>query len=687
MEKMEMDERILGGDEKLEIKKRIVESIFDAYISVFYIYVKENICLKLKDTAVEGLVLPEKGDFLEIANNYISHFVAEDYQEELTIFFNDYMNGKLANGNGNKAAMTFKATYRNWVRVIFVTLERDENGFPQRAVCAFEYPDQEVNDFVNRKEREKEQKEKNVMDVLNGLGIIFNGVHTVDISQNRYFPICDTKNGLAVMDNNRNYLKDMHIYCDYFLQEEFREEFRRLFCDIEKAQEYCRNKTKITYDAKRVKTELNGVVGTEGWIRSHFIPLDTGSEEELKAMVVFEDITQEKEKSRALSDALEAAKSASKSKSEFLSRMSHDIRTPLNGIVGLLKIIKDNMDDKDIVADGIDKIEMASKQLEFLINDVLDMSRLESGRVELRKDTFSLSALLNTLDVSLKAVARERGVELIYESMDYKHDYVIGSRTHLQRVLMNVASNAIKYNKEGGSVWCSVKELEWDSSKCWYTFTVRDNGIGMSKAFQEKMYEPFAREHAGAGTTYQGTGLGMSIIRELIMLQGGTISIQSEEALGTKVVVRIPLQVSNDEIEKENQREQDASTIKGATIIVAEDVELNMKIVCYILKKLGAEVIPVENGEEAVACFKNSIPNTVDAILMDVMMPVMNGLEAARTIRELDRIDAKTIPIIAATANAFDEDVRLCMEAGMTDHISKPIETGVLIQKLTKYLQ
>lgn len=391
---------------------------------------------------------------------------------------------------------------------------------------------------------------------------------------------------------------------------------------------------------------------------------------------------QEKEKAHQeeLLRAAKKAEAANVAKTEFLQRMSHDIRTPINGIIGMVEVGDHYSDDIEKQADCREKIRYASNTLLELVNEVLDMSKLESGEVVLEEVGFNIDQLSDETVVILEEVAKERNIQIIREGRSIAHPYLIGSPTHVKRVLMNVLSNAVKYNRDNGSIYISYKELE--SNKPGYSifeFTCRDTGIGMSKEFQERIFEPFAQEHMGSRSKYVGTGLGMPIAKSLVEKMGGTIEFTSQEGVGSQFVIRIPFKI-DEEHKTEAVKEATSASIEGLSVLLVEDNELNMEIAKFIIENEGANVTCATNGKEAVNIYKKS-PEFFDIILMDIMMPEMDGYEATKVIRSLD----SKIPIVAMTANAFTEDKIKAKKAGMNTHLSKPLDKDTLVQVVAKF--
>ena len=390
---------------------------------------------------------------------------------------------------------------------------------------------------------------------------------------------------------------------------------------------------------------------------------------------------QEREKAyqEELLRAAKKAEAANIAKTEFLQRMSHDIRTPINGIIGMVEVGDYYSKDIEKQADCREKIRYASNTLLELVNEVLDMSKLESGEVVLEEVGFNIDQLSDETVVILEEVAKERNIQIIKEGRSIAQPYLIGSPTHVKRVLMNVLSNAIKYNRDNGFIYISYKELE--SNQPGYSifeFSCRDTGIGMSKEFQERIFEPFAQEHIGSRSKYVGTGLGMPIAKSLVEKMGGTIEFTSQEGVGTQFVIRIPFKI-DEEHKTEAVKEATSASIEGLSVLLVEDNELNMEIAKFIIENEGANVTCATNGKEAVNIYKKS-PEFFDIILMDIMMPEMDGYEATKVIRSLD----SKIPIVAMTANAFTEDKIKAKKSGMNAHVAKPLDRDTLVQVVAK---
>jgi signal transduction histidine kinase/CheY-like chemotaxis protein len=379
--------------------------------------------------------------------------------------------------------------------------------------------------------------------------------------------------------------------------------------------------------------------------------------------------TKETEKSRR------QAERANQAKSEFLSHMSHDIRTPINGIIGMTNIAMRNEDNKEKVEDCIQKISEASGHLLMLVNDVLDMSRIESGKIVISNNPLDMHALIQSCVAIINGQIMSRQLEFECEFEDSPNNYLFGDELHLRQILINILGNAVKFTPDGGKIRFQVAEQEERDGKAVYLFEIEDNGIGMSEEFQEHIFEAFSQEDNGSRTHYAGTGLGMAITKQFVDLMGGNIRVESEVAKGSKFTVELAFDIDFEKkTETQVQEETENVNIAGMRILLVEDNELNMEIAQELLEAEGAKVSVSMNGQEALDKFLEMPAGSFDVILMDIMMPVMNGYDAARAIRASKHPDAATIPIIAMTANAYEEDVKAALNAGMNAHVAKPID-------------
>ena len=403
-----------------------------------------------------------------------------------------------------------------------------------------------------------------------------------------------------------------------------------------------------------------------------------------QAMKEMEESNKKLKKAKDIAtEALQTAENANKAKTDFLSNMSHDIRTPMNAIIGMTSLIRHDAGNKDKVIEYADKIDISSQHLLGIINDVLDMSKIEAGKTVFKYTDFSMPDLIEELNTIFQPQIAERNQTLMVIKENIRHEWVNGDQVHLMQIFSNLLSNAVKYTQEGGKIQFLVEECETKSSVyAKYRFLVSDNGMGMSADFKETIFDPFTRAEGSVTNKIQGTGLGMAITRNLVEAMGGTIDVESELGQGSCFEVLIDLRIAEDRsvssTVQEEKNEQNDNIFQGMRFLCAEDNELNAEILTELLKIEGAECTICENGEEILKTFEKSAPGDYDMILMDVQMPVMNGYEATKAIRRSSHELAKKIPIIAMTANAFSEDIQHSLAAGMNAHVSKPVEMRVL---------
>ena len=407
---------------------------------------------------------------------------------------------------------------------------------------------------------------------------------------------------------------------------------------------------------------------------------------ELQAMAIseMEEANKNLKKAKNIAiEALQTAENANKAKTDFLSNMSHDIRTPMNAIIGIISLIRHNAGDKEKVIEYADKIAISSQHLLGIINDVLDMSKIEAGKTVFKYSDFSILDSIEELNTIFHSQANEKNQSFIITKGNLKHEWVNGDKVHLMQIFSNLLSNAIKYTQEGGIIQFIAEESETNSSTYGkYHFIVSDNGMGMSADFKETIFDAFTRAESSVTNKIQGTGLGMAITKNLVESMGGTIEVESEPNRGSSFEVILNLKIVENRVvsstEQIEMHETDSDILDGMRILCAEDNELNAEILMELLKLEGAECTICENGKRILEAFEQSVPGEYDMILMDVQMPVMNGYEATEAIRRSSHEQAKTIPIIAMTANAFSEDMQHSLAAGMNAHISKPVDMKLL---------
>ena len=402
-----------------------------------------------------------------------------------------------------------------------------------------------------------------------------------------------------------------------------------------------------------------------------------------------QDITEimvtRKKQEQAIMELLEKVRWANSAKSEFLSHMSHDLRTPINGILGMLEIMEKIQDDPEQQKACRKKIRVSTQHLLSLVNDVLQVSKLETGRLVEVEEPFDIHEILEDCITIMSVQAQERGIRLELKESDLQHGRLIGNPLHLRQMLMNVIDNAIKYNRPHGSVFVQAKEIGCQNGTANFLFVIEDTGIGMGEEFRNHIFEPFTQEQQDARTHYNGVGLGMSIMKKLTDQMKGTVEIESQPGKGSVVRITLPIRVDGTWRAQPVDVERDLrSNIAGMRVLLVEDNEINCEIVEFMLKDAGAEVVTANDGKAAVDVFVQSALGTFDCVLMDLMMPVMSGYEATRVIRGLERSDAKSVPIIALSANAFEEDVTMARDAGMNEHLAKPVDMDRMFKVISR---
>ena len=511
---------------------------------------------------------------------------------------------------------------------------------------------------------------------------IYYAIYTIDLKQN-YMEQLSTANSLFPLSDDKGVASEkIGGICKKYIREDYQPKLKDFF-DLSTLQE------RLTHN-RFVSREYPGKDGL--WKRATFIvPEYEDGTDFSQILYVTQVIDEYKQKELAwqqeLIQAADEARRANAAKSDFLSRMSHDIRTPINGIMGLLDMEELNPDNPEKLHECHTRMRVCASHLLALINDVLDMNKLESGELILEQTPFDLRKLLKDCWMILEAQAAK--MKISFEPIaagSITKPYVIGSPLHVRQIFTNILSNSIKYNKPGGKISVSARLTASTEDSVSYEFVISDTGIGMASDYLEHIFEPFSQEQQGARTTYQGTGLGMSIVHRLVESMNGTIRVESEKNVGSRFIFTLPFQLdSSPKSLNPAENEQPTADISGMHVLIVEDNDLNREIAQYLLEDAGAAVTTVCNGLEAYEKFVSSPPETFDLILMDIMMPVMDGLEAAAKIRACDRPDALVIPIVAMSANAFSDDVLASKKAGMNEHLAKPLELHKLIQVLARF--
>ena len=563
----------------------------------------------------------------------------------------------------------------------------------------FQNKNENTSDEKTRLNRYYEQLKQSIVENENYAEALLqtaNAVYTVDLTNDKLENVYYHEAAFKV----ENDIQTPRSYSDYcnkrsrYVTEDTLENYRIVDSSFKLLKRFATG-------AKQVTVEYCETMGKENkpvWLQktvlmSRDMVYDANTDKEssvVHGIVLFKNTSdfhekEQQEKAR-LQMAYEEADSENRAKTEFMNRMSHDIRTPINGIMGMVDIIRKNRDDREKVDDSLDKIQLSTRHLLELVSDVLDMSKLEAGMFEIHEDVFDMNELMDEVAALVDAQLVESSITHCKHRSNIQHTALKGSSLQLRRIMVNLLSNAIKYNKPNGTIDTYAEELSCDGTTVWYEFKIVDTGIGMSEEFiKEQLFKPFTQEKNDARTLYRGTGLGMSIVKALLDKMGGSIEVESQLGEGSTFTFRLPFKVDENAIEtKKEEQSSGEQKLEGKQILLVEDNEINMEIAEFYLKELGIVVDKAWNGKEAIDKFEESAPGTYDLILMDIMMPVMGGREAARRIRTLERPDAETVRIYAMTAQVSSESVHKCLASGMNGHIAKPIDESKLREILTR---
>lgn len=541
---------------------------------------------------------------------------------------------------------------------------------------------------------EKDKKER--YSINNSLNHLFFATYYVDLEANIFRMLIQKEELGSTLGVETNFREAIRTYALNFVHPKDRKEYLEKMDYQNLLNTLSPEHPKVTMEYCRIKINDDGEMEKDGWVYATVVLTETKNGRPIKALYVAQDVTEikqkEEEEHRILREACEAAMHANAAKSDFLSRMSHDIRTPMNGIIGMTEMAKRNLDDREKIDNCLKKITVSSKHLLSLINKVLDMSKIESGKFGLNDERFHLPELIGNLVTMVQPSVDAKQHNLKVNSLKLEHENVIGDAMRLQQVFMNILGNAIKYTPAGGNLEIEISEKpsKIHGYGC-YEFIFKDNGIGMSKEYLEKIYEPFSRAEDSRVSKVEGSGLGMTIAMNIVSMMNGHISVQSKEGEGSQFTVTVFLKLPEDMIQdteflEENKQEVfgkgkfSKEDFSGKRILLVEDNELNREIAAEIIGSTGIIVECAENGRLAVEKFKEMGEWYYDLIFMDIQMPVMNGYEASMAIRNTGQADAGKIPIIAMTANAFTDDIIMGKQSGMNEHITKPLDIKKLME-------
>ena len=538
---------------------------------------------------------------------------------------------------------------------------------------------------------------KRTASIINSLSSMFFAAYYIDLEKDTFQPVTQEEEVVDVLGDERNYTQGINTYAQKFVCPDDREEYLSCVNRQNLMNTLRDGQTFIATEYRKMPNEKN----QRTWTRATVVLAEAAQDgSPRRAVYVAQDVTESKLKEekdqQTLLEACKAAERANAAKSDFMSRMSHDIRTPMNAIIGMTEIAVRHLDERERVLDCLEKITVSSKHLLSLINEVLDMSKIESGKIELSEEEVNLAGLIDNLVTMIRPSVQQNHHDLDVHIANVEHQYVLGDPVRMQQVFMNILGNSVKYTPNGGKLALEVYEIPsgMDGYGC-YEFVFTDNGMGMSKEFLEKLFEPFSREESSRVNKIEGTGLGMAIARSIARKMNGDIIVESELGKGSRFTVQLSLKLGNqvapDQKSEEAQEQEMVQALSKEALaekrlLLVEDTELNREIAVELISQTGVSVDSAENGQEALACFEKMPENHYDMIFMDIQMPVMDGYEATAKLRRLARRDAPQIPIIAMTANAFAEDIRKSREAGMNEHLTKPLDIGALMKCLEKWL-
>lgn len=696
-EKLEGVNRILQKvNESLAAQMSIIGSLSSIYLSCYHINVQNDTYEELHAKKYIKEVIPREGMAQATLNHFIDAFVQEVFSDYVRSFVDmSTLDKRLS--DKKVISQEYVSKFGFWVRIMFIPVEKDGNGKIREVlfVCQDVTHEHNMDQRMSRQLYDDIQMQNKILERERKMyrdALISDSVHnyTVDVTDGLLLERFVTESGMNILQ-----MLELSVPVKYdFFNEQIIRFFKVRFLREDGIEPFlCENMAK-EYEEGKTTIEMEYYIPSlDRYFRSTALLSTDDGNGHIMAFVIGRDITQirksEEDTKLALKQAYEAANQATAAKTNFLSNMSHDIRTPMNAIIGMTAIAQSYIEDTDRVRDALKKIDTSSRHLLGLVNEVLDMSKIESGKVDLSEKEFNLRELLTNLLNMMMPQAENRNHSLSMQIVELEHENVIGDSLRIQQVFVNILGNAIKYTPQGGILKVIVSEKKTKSNcvGC-YEFVFEDNGIGMSKEFMDKIFEPFSRAEDSRVNKVQGTGLGMSITKSIVQLMNGNIQVESEEGKGSKFTITINLKLTDEKVMLEDSQtnvKRDYN-FEGMRILLVEDNDINREVARTILEGTKVCIEEATDGVEALHKFQESEIGYYDLILMDVQMPRMNGYQSTEEIRKLERSDAANIPIIAMTANAFAEDVQAAKQAGMDEHLSKPIEIAVLMRTMQKWL-
>lgn len=621
--------------------------------------------------------------FHDYVAQYAKEYVPEDEREEfLKGFSYPYLKEQLCSMD------RFVFHYRSFpnaenqqyfeVQAVKLDSETDQSEFiilvGIRHIDEVLLKEKEIQDRLKKALEEAELKNE----IISAIGKSYDYISRFDLKADTYEVVSGEENFPGIAKHRGCLSKDLRHNCEQLVAEEYLEGFLS-FCDVSTMAERLQNEESLSMEYRTTNGE---------WRRTRLIVKKRDEHGRVThVLCAVRSINDEKRKEQQLALRAAEAKHETAMKTRFLSNMSHDIRTPMNGILGLLDMAEEFPDDLQMQEKCRKKIRELSKYLLSMVNDILDMNKLQSGEIVNQDMTFDIADMLRTANEAAQIKAEEKQIEYIveWENSSYPHRYLVGNPLFTARILSILADNAIKFSHIGSTISVNCNEEQLDDKNVICEFVCKDHGIGMSKEFTERAFELFSQENESSRTRYEGTGLGLAIAKKLTDRLHGTICLESEKGVGTTATVRIPFKIgTSDDIKVD--RDYKTISLQGLRVLLVEDNDLNMEIARFILEDQGMTVEGAVNGQEAVELFERSEPGYYSVILMDIMMPVLNGLDATRKIRTLNRTDAETIPVIAMSANAFSDDMIRSRLAGMNAHLAKPLDRKKIVETIQKCL-
>lgn len=700
--RQDFEERILltvrNVDDKKKAQQReaVLANLCRCYYSIYLFDLENNIeeAIWQEDIIRKNREFP-KGKLDAYYEKFIQNYVYQEDQEKMRRAGNKEFLRQTLSAGQPVYDVDFRRIYPDgirWVRSRFSIAEL-QDGRVMKVVFA----NMDINEQKLREMKEEQQKKLyfEYQNIISGLSAFYHSVFYVDLVDETFQSFSMRQDIMDYLGESNQFDALKQIYAGRLIHEDDKDQFSR---DLALDEIKRRIQTGETIYSLEYRREYGGYYG---WMRLHVILAESRNNIPTKIILASHNVEEEKEQEeqnrQALLAAYEAAKHANEAKSNFLAQMSHDIRTPMNAIIGMTSIAASQADDPERVRDCLEKINYSSHHLLELINEILDMAKIEKGKIELAEAPFSMNELFPEISSIVRSEAAAKDQQLQFEMTDIAHDKLLGDAGRLRQVLINLISNAVKYTPNGGEIRVSAQEVSarTPGTGC-FVFTVEDNGIGMTQDFLGNIFVPFSRADDPLVKEIQGTGLGMAIAQGIVNAMQGNIQVQSEKGKGSRFTITLNLKTLETDEERENVSAPGAGAsakdpagrnpLEGIRLLVVEDNDLNMEIACTILQDAGIMTDGAVNGYEALQMFARSEPGTYQAILMDLQMPVMDGCEAAREIRSSSHPQAGSIPILALTANAFTEDIAKALAAGMNDHIAKPIDFGHLMDALQKYV-